>query len=123
MNTKAIYCTLKVDGTGFLRNVSETQEGIKVDIQVISGYFKKTEDVWMECFVPRKEADVFIQLQNRLLEGSYVMITIEGLYQGMQRYGLEEPQTHYDQLTVIKTLFVKLLDVRINGAEVYTKIV
>ncbi len=109
---------LKLDATGYLRNVRQKNKDITVDIQIISDGSDCLEDVWIQCSIPRKYADYFIQLQNRLLEGSYVIITLEGMYSGIIVHSCSDPNEKCEQLTMIKVELVKITETQINGAKV-----
>ena len=90
---------LKLDATGFLRNVRQKNKDVTVDIQIISDGTDCLEDVWIQCSVPKKYADYFIQLQNRLLEGSYVIISLEGIYSGITVHSCSDPNEKCEQFT------------------------
>ncbi len=112
---KKVNYALSVSASGFLRTVTEKKDGIIADIQVISGGLSACEDVWIQCFVPNNRADIFIWLQNRLLEGNYVIISLDVVYEGMCEHSCSDANATYEQITVIKAALVKLIDAQVNG--------
>lgn len=115
---KSINYALKLDATGFLRHVHQKNKEVTADIQIISNDAHCKEEVWVHCIIPRKYADYFIQLQNRLLEGSYVIISLEGFYNGMYSHSCSGPNEAHEQITVIEVQLAKLTETQINGDKV-----